>query len=122
MVLSTLLLTTCQQSTVAKEVSDCRHLPRGIGKGYNLKEVTAVFAWWVLFPNPPHYSLRGVPARVCTMQKHKEHERSKSDDTITQRQLEEDALHILNTRHKRHYRSLREIDLAEILRIFPPDV
>jgi len=60
MVLSALLFTTCQQSTVAKEVSICRHLPRGIGKGYNLKEVTAVFAWWVLFPNPPHYLYAGT--------------------------------------------------------------
>ena len=117
---STLLLTTCQQSTVAKEVSICRHLPRGIGKGYSLKEVTAVFAWWVLFPNPPHYSYRGtVATRGYTMQKQREHKRSQSEATITEQQLENDALHILKTTHNRDYSSLKEIDLVEILRIFP---
>ena len=120
--LSTLLLTTCQQSTVAKEVTDCRHLPRGIGKGYNLKEVTVVFAWWVLFPNPPHYSYTGtVPARVYTMPKQKEHKRSKSEDTITEQQLEEDALHIIKTRHNIDYSSLKEINWVEIMRTFPTD-
>jgi hypothetical protein len=120
-VLSTLLLTTCQQSTVAKEVTDCRHLPRGIGKGYNLKEVTADFAWWVLFPNPPHYLYTGtVPTRVYAMQKQTEDKRSRSEDTPEQ-QLERDALHIIKTRNNIDYGSLKEIDLVEIMRTFPRD-
>ena len=54
------------------------------------------------------------------MQKQKEH-RSESEDTMVGQQLEEDALHILETRNHRQYRSLKEIDLVEILRTFPAE-
>ena len=61
------------------------------------------------------------PERAYTVQKQKKRKRSTREDVTIERQLEEDALHIIQMRHNRHYSSLQEIDLLEFMRIPPAD-